>query len=102
VNTTGEVSFEGAEGFHGGVSVGASALVVVGAAGAVEADLGDGDAVQGGVELPVAAAGEPVPAGLAGGRRDTSEVVVWPDDASAGAGSVYVNDPLRLERMLAG
>ena len=32
----------------------------------------------------------------------TSEAVVWPDDASAGAGSVYVSDPLRLEQMLAG
>jgi NAD(P)-dependent dehydrogenase (short-subunit alcohol dehydrogenase family) len=32
----------------------------------------------------------------------TSEAVVWPDDASAGAGSVYVSGPLRLEQMLAG
>ncbi|POM26668.1 putative oxidoreductase [Actinomadura rubteroloni] len=28
--------------------------------------------------------------------------VVWPDDASAGAGAVYVTDPAALERMLAG
>ena len=28
--------------------------------------------------------------------------VIWPDDASAGAGSVYVSDPLQLESMLAG
>lgn len=28
--------------------------------------------------------------------------VVWPDDASAGAGSVYLTDPLKLEQLLAG
>jgi len=28
--------------------------------------------------------------------------IVWPDDASAGAGSVYLTDPVRLEQMLAG
>jgi NAD(P)-dependent dehydrogenase (short-subunit alcohol dehydrogenase family) len=33
---------------------------------------------------------------------DTSDAVIWPDDASAGAGSVYVSDPLRLEHLLAG
>ncbi|MBO2446372.1 SDR family NAD(P)-dependent oxidoreductase [Actinomadura barringtoniae] len=32
-------------------------------------------------------------------RGDTT---IWPDDASAGAGEVYLNDPARLERMLAG
>jgi NAD(P)-dependent dehydrogenase (short-subunit alcohol dehydrogenase family) len=35
-------------------------------------------------------------AGLAAG-----ETVIWPDDASAGAGPVYLSDPLALERMLA-
>lgn len=30
------------------------------------------------------------------------ESVVFPDDASQGAGSVYLSDPLELERMLAG
>jgi NAD(P)-dependent dehydrogenase (short-subunit alcohol dehydrogenase family) len=34
-------------------------------------------------------------AGLAAG-----ETVVFPDDASAGAGSVYLSDPLKLEQML--
>ena len=29
------------------------------------------------------------------------ETIVFPDDASAGAGSVYLSDPLALERMLA-
>jgi NAD(P)-dependent dehydrogenase (short-subunit alcohol dehydrogenase family) len=29
------------------------------------------------------------------------ETVVFPDDASAGAGSVYLSDPVKLERMLA-
>jgi NAD(P)-dependent dehydrogenase (short-subunit alcohol dehydrogenase family) len=32
---------------------------------------------------------------------DGGEVVIWPDDASWGAGSVYVSDPLRLEQLLA-
>jgi hypothetical protein len=30
------------------------------------------------------------------------ETVVWPDDASAGAGEVYLGDPVRLEQLLAG
>jgi NAD(P)-dependent dehydrogenase (short-subunit alcohol dehydrogenase family) len=30
------------------------------------------------------------------------ETLVFPDDASAGAGSVYLSDPVELERMLAG
>jgi NAD(P)-dependent dehydrogenase (short-subunit alcohol dehydrogenase family) len=33
---------------------------------------------------------------------DQGQSVIWPDDASASAGSVYVSDPLRLEQMLAG
>jgi NAD(P)-dependent dehydrogenase (short-subunit alcohol dehydrogenase family) len=28
--------------------------------------------------------------------------LVWPDDASAGAGEVYLGDPVRLEQLLAG
>jgi NAD(P)-dependent dehydrogenase (short-subunit alcohol dehydrogenase family) len=30
------------------------------------------------------------------------ETVVFPDDASAGAGSVYLSDPVKLEQMLTG
>jgi NAD(P)-dependent dehydrogenase (short-subunit alcohol dehydrogenase family) len=30
------------------------------------------------------------------------ETVIWPDDASAGAGSVYLGDPVKLELLLAG
>ena len=30
------------------------------------------------------------------------ETVVFPDDASAGAGSVYLSDPAKLEQMLTG
>lgn len=30
------------------------------------------------------------------------ETVVWPDDASAGAGRVYVGNPVQLEQLLAG
>ncbi|TDU88027.1 short-subunit dehydrogenase [Kribbella voronezhensis] len=36
-------------------------------------------------------------AGIAAG-----DTVIWPDDASAGAGKVYLGDPLQLERLLAG
>jgi hypothetical protein len=28
--------------------------------------------------------------------------IVFPDDASAGAGSVYLSDPVKLEHLLAG
>src|SRR5215212_3675865 len=68
----GEASLECSEGFHRGVSVGASALVV-GPSESVEANLGDRDAVQGGVELPVTAAGEPVSVGLARGGGNGSD-----------------------------
>ena len=30
------------------------------------------------------------------------ETVVFPDDASASAGAVYLNDPLKLEQLLQG
>jgi hypothetical protein len=40
---------------------------------------------------------ERIIAGLAAGQT-----MVFPDDASAGAGSVYLSDPQQLERMLAG
>jgi short-subunit dehydrogenase len=33
---------------------------------------------------------------------DSGATMIWPDDASAGAGSVYLDDPVRLEQMLAG
>jgi NAD(P)-dependent dehydrogenase (short-subunit alcohol dehydrogenase family) len=36
-------------------------------------------------------------AGIAAG-----DTVIWPDDASEGAGKVYLGDPIQLERMLAG
>jgi NAD(P)-dependent dehydrogenase (short-subunit alcohol dehydrogenase family) len=36
-------------------------------------------------------------AGIAAG-----DAVIWPDDASEGAGKVYLGDPLQLERLLAG
>ena len=50
----GDVAFEAAERFAAGFAFGEFALVVV-AGGCVAADLGDRDAVQGGVELPVPA-----------------------------------------------
>ncbi|GAA4383695.1 SDR family NAD(P)-dependent oxidoreductase [Agromyces bauzanensis] len=33
---------------------------------------------------------------------EAGEQIIWPDDASAGAGKVYLGDPVQLERMLAG
>jgi|tagenome__1003787_1003787.scaffolds.fasta_scaffold20474088_2 NAD(P)-dependent dehydrogenase (short-subunit alcohol dehydrogenase family) len=33
---------------------------------------------------------------------EAADTVIWPDDASAGAGSVYVTDPVKLEALLAG
>jgi NAD(P)-dependent dehydrogenase (short-subunit alcohol dehydrogenase family) len=32
----------------------------------------------------------------------SGDTVIWPDDASAGASSVYLTDPVQLERVLAG
>jgi hypothetical protein len=36
------------------------------------------------------------------GCIDSGATMIWPDDASAGADSVYLEDPVRLEQMLAG
>ncbi|MBL7498958.1 SDR family NAD(P)-dependent oxidoreductase [Frankia sp. CNm7] len=49
------------------------------------------------VKAPPRVVAERIVAGIA-----TGQTVIWPDDASAGAGSVYLTDPLRLEGMLAG
>ena len=49
----GQSAFEAAKGFGAGITGGQS-LAVVGASKSVKADLGHGDAVQGGVELTVA------------------------------------------------
>jgi hypothetical protein len=50
---SGESAFEAAQGFGFGIA-GIDAVSEVGLSQAVEADLSDGDAVQGDVELPVA------------------------------------------------
>ncbi|WP_018503885.1 Rossmann-fold NAD(P)-binding domain-containing protein [Parafrankia discariae] len=47
------------------------------------------------------AAPEVVAARVLDGVADGGSVA-WPDDASAGAGSVYLADPVRLEEMPAG
>ncbi len=60
----GEVAFEAADRFAGGLAFGLPALDVV-AGLRVAAGAGDGDAVQGGVDLAVAAAVEAVAVGLA-------------------------------------
>jgi NAD(P)-dependent dehydrogenase (short-subunit alcohol dehydrogenase family) len=49
------------------------------------------------VKAPPESVAARIIAGIAAG-----DSVVWPDDASATAGSVYLADPLRLEQMLAG
>ena len=59
VDDIGQAAFEAAAGFGGGLTFGDLAEVVR-AAGAGIPGLGDGDDVDRGVELPIAAAGEPV------------------------------------------
>ena len=63
-------------------------------AGGIDTDMLAGvDAVKASPESVAARIVEGIAAG---------DAVVWPDDASAAAGSVYLADPLQLERMLAG
>jgi hypothetical protein len=64
VDGAGELSFEAAEGFAAALALALFALQV-GAGRWMHAGLGDRDAVQGAVELAVAAAVEPVPLMLA-------------------------------------
>jgi hypothetical protein len=54
VNRSGDAALEGAQRFAGGVTLGTAPLV--GLAWAGQAQLGDGNAVQGGIQLPVATA----------------------------------------------
>src|SRR3954470_16020905 len=68
----GEVAFEAADGFFGALAFGAFAGDVVLGLG-VAAQAGDGDAVDGRVDLAVAAAVEPVAVGLAGADGDRSD-----------------------------
>jgi hypothetical protein len=63
-NLAREVAFEAADGFAVGLACGGLAGDVVAGLG-VAAGSGDGDAVNGGVDLAVAAAVEPVAVGLA-------------------------------------
>lgn len=48
-------------------------------------------------KAPLVAVAERIIASLAAGQT-----IVFPDDASAGAGSVYLSDPVKLEHLLAG
>src|SRR5581483_3629766 len=64
VDGAGELSFEAAECFAACLALGLFAFQV-GACGWVPAALGNGDAVEGAVELPVAAAVEAMPLALA-------------------------------------
>src|SRR4051794_30694139 len=76
VEDIGQVAFERAAGFSGGLAFCAFALEVDAGVG-VHAGLDDGDAVQGGVHLAVSAAVQAVAlgglAGAAGDGRDTAE-----------------------------
>src|SRR3954453_10694875 len=67
-----QATFEAADGFLGGLAFGAFAGDVVLGLG-VAAQAGDGDAVDGGVDLAVAAAVEAVSVGVAGADRDRSD-----------------------------
>src|ERR1700758_893537 len=59
---SGQAAFEAAQRFWiGGARI--ESFAVVGATEAIEADLGHGDTVQGGVELTIARAGQPHPPG---------------------------------------
>ena len=71
-DAAGEVAFEAADGFAGGLAFGAFAGDVVAGFG-VAAGAGDGDAVDGGVDLAVAAAVEAVAVGVAGADRDRGQ-----------------------------
>ena len=71
-DAAGEVAFEAADGFFGGLAFGAFAGEVVLGFG-VAAGAGDGDAVNGGVDLAVAAAVEAVAVGVAGADRDRGD-----------------------------
>jgi hypothetical protein len=69
VDGAGDASFERADGVTSGVTLGA-APPVVGLTRAGQAKLGDGDAVHGGVQLPVAAPAQPVAVGPSRADRD--------------------------------
>src|SRR3954468_15320074 len=77
------VALEAADGFASGLAV-PQAAFDVGAGGGVPAQAGEGDAVQGGVGLPIAAAVEPAPLRLAGGGFDRA------DSAEGGEGGFGV------------
>jgi len=79
-----DLSFQGAQGFFGGLSLG-QFLVEVGAAGAaVVADLADRSHVDGVVEPPVAAPGKPVDLALAAGHLDRRRAIVGSEVIPAG------------------
>src|SRR5215207_8049272 len=68
----GEVALEAADGLFGALALGAFASDVVLGLG-VAAQAGDGNAVDGGVDLAVAAAIQAVPVGLARANRDRGD-----------------------------
>jgi hypothetical protein len=71
-DAAGEVAFEASDGFAAGLAFRRLAGEVV-AGFRVAAGAGDGDAVDGGVDLAVAAAIQAVAVGLGGADRDRSE-----------------------------
>src|SRR6266516_2240963 len=103
----GEVALDAAAYFLAGLAFGAAALDV-GQGGRVIAHPGDGDDVQGPVELAVAEANEPVPAGAAGGHRDRrrsrqhGERCLAADPPGVGPGQQDLRGAERADAVLAG
>src|SRR5690606_4565105 len=76
VDDVGEASLEGSERFGLGLAVLGHAAFEVGLGVVVDAELGDGDAVDGGVELTVSGAGETELLPIAGPDRQVCGAVV--------------------------
>ena len=75
VDDVGESAFECSDGFFVGVAVGGSPVKEAARWGVV-AGLGEGDAVDGSVELAVAGSAEAVPVGVGGPHRQRGGAVV--------------------------
>jgi hypothetical protein len=73
---TGQTAFEAAQCFGGG-GTGVKSCAVVGLAESVQADLCDGDAVQGGVELTVAGAAQPDPTAVLPDHTGIGATPAW-------------------------
>jgi hypothetical protein len=82
----GEATFQAPSRFAGGLALGEFGVVVGVAAAAGCSDLGDGDGVQGGVELAVATPGEAVSSLVGAGYLDGRRAGVVGECGRAGIG----------------